>query len=107
MRPLGEFEQVVLLAVLRLGEEAYGASVLDEIRRRAGRRVARGALYVTLDRLEEKGLIRSRYAEGGPARGGRPRRLLALTPSGRRALREARETLLRLWQGLESLVERG
>jgi len=96
-----------MLAVLRLGEEAYGASVLDEIRSRAGRRVARGALYVTLDRLEDKGLIRSRYAEGGPERGGRPRRLLALTPAGRRALRDARATLLRLWQGLESLLERG
>jgi len=104
---LGEFEQVVLLAVLRLDEEAQGSRVLEEIHARTGRRVARGALYVTFDRLEEKGLLRSRYGDPGPERGGRPRRRLALTPAGLRALRQARASLLSLWQGLESVLQRG
>jgi DNA-binding PadR family transcriptional regulator len=105
--PLGEFEQVVLLAVLRLGQGAWGGRVLEEIRLRTGRRVSRGALYVTLDRLEEKGLLRARAGEATAERGGRPRRHLALTPSGLAALRRAREALLGLWQGLESVLQRG
>ena len=70
MTPLGEFELLVLLAVLRAGPDAYGTRVLDEVRRGA-RRASRGALYVTLARLEEKGLLRARAEPGGAARGGR------------------------------------
>jgi DNA-binding PadR family transcriptional regulator len=102
---LGEFEQMVLLAVLRLGEDAYGLAVRDELEHVAGRSPSSGALYTTLDRLERKGLVRSRAAEGNGDRGGRPRRYLALTEAGRQALRHSRETLLRLWEGHEASLE--
>jgi len=102
---LGEFEQVVLLAILQLGEEAYGVRVQQEIETRATRRVSRGALYVTLDRLEQKGFLSSRLGEAGAARGGRPRRYVTVTPAGLEALRGARATLLRLWQGLEGKLQ--
>jgi DNA-binding PadR family transcriptional regulator len=104
MMPLGEFEQLVLLAVLRAGEGAYGTRVLQEVRSGGGRRVSRGALYVTLARLEEKGLLRARVEEGGTGRGGRPRRLLRVTAEGLRSLRSARSTLLRFWSGLEGVL---
>jgi DNA-binding PadR family transcriptional regulator len=104
-RYLGEFEQVVLLAALHLGEAAYGAGVSEAIAGRTGRRVSRGALYVTLDRLEAKGLIRSRLADPSPARGGRPRRYVEVTGPGLRALRESRAVLLDLWRGLEDRLE--
>jgi PadR family transcriptional regulator len=102
---LGEFEQVVLLAALHLGEGAYGASVSEEIARRTRRTTSRGALYVTLDRLEGKGLLRSRLADASAARGGRPRRYVQVTAAGIRALRESRAALLNLWQGLEDRLE--
>jgi DNA-binding PadR family transcriptional regulator len=101
---LGEFEQLVLLAVLRAGEGAYGTPILQELRSGGGRRVSRGALYVTLARLEEKGLLHSRAGEAGPARGGRPRRYVRVSASGLRALRSSRATLLRFWSGLEAAL---
>lgn len=105
---LGELEQVVLLAVLRLGEGAYGGSVLELLDERAGRRVTRGALYTTLDRLEAKRLVRSRLADATAERGGRPRRYFAVTAAGLAALRASRRMLVELWRGLESqLGERG
>ena len=100
---LGEFEQVVLLAVLRVGDDAYAIPVREEIRRRARRTVARGALYTALDRLERKGLLASRMSEPRPERGGRARRVYAVTARGVAALRAAREQLQSLWQGLEEL----
>jgi DNA-binding PadR family transcriptional regulator len=103
---LGEFEQVVLLAVLRLGEQAYGGAVSREIEERTGRSVSRGALYVTLDRLEEKRLIGSRLGQPTPARGGRARRYLSVTPAGVRALRGSRAALQSLWQGLDEVLEK-
>jgi DNA-binding PadR family transcriptional regulator len=102
---LGQFEHMVLLAVLRLGDEAYGGSVLEEIERRTGRAVARGALYVTLDRLEAKGLLASRAGEAVAGRGGRPRRLVRPTAAGLRALRASHEALRSLWAGLEGTLE--
>jgi PadR family transcriptional regulator PadR len=99
---LGELEQIVLLAVLRLGDEAYATPILDEIQAQAGRRVARGALYTALDRLEQKGCLRSRIGEPRPERGGRARRYFTLTPSALRALKESRLALMRLWRGVES-----
>jgi DNA-binding PadR family transcriptional regulator len=102
--PLGEFEQLVLLAVLRAGEGAYGTPILKELRSSGGRRVSRGALYVTLARLEEKGLLHSRAGESSPARGGWPRRYVRVSVSGLRALRATRATLLRLWAGLEAAL---
>jgi DNA-binding PadR family transcriptional regulator len=96
----GEFEVMVLLAVLRLGDEAYGWTVARELEEVAGRSVSSGALYTTLRRLEEKGLLRAREVEGGAERGGRPRRYLKLTPSGAAALRRARAAMDRLWSGV-------
>jgi PadR family transcriptional regulator PadR len=102
---LGEFEQVVLLAVLHLGERAYGVPIRQEIARRARRRVSRGALYTALDRLEDKKCLTSRMSDPLPERGGRSRRYYSVTPLGLSALQSARQTLLRLWQGLESTLE--
>ncbi len=104
MTSLGEFEQLVLLAVLKAGDSAYGTRVLEEVRTAGVRRASRGAVYVTLGRLEEKGLLRARPAEAGGERGGRPRRYLRVTSEGLRALRSSRATLLRLWTGLESVL---
>jgi PadR family transcriptional regulator len=101
---LGELEQVVLLAVLQLGDGAYAVPVRAEIRERAGRAVARGALYTALERLEAKGFLASRMSEPRPERGGRSRRYFRVTPQGLRALRASRSAMLRLWRGLESLL---
>src|SRR5262249_24498711 len=79
---LGEFEQLLLLAVLRLDGEAYGPAVARELEATAGRAVSRGALYTSLDRLEDKGLLRWAAAKGTPARNGLPRRLYIVTPAG-------------------------
>ena len=98
---LGEFEQIVLLAVLRLGEDAYAIPVREEIIERTGREVARGALYTALDRLEGKRCLTSRFSEPLAERGGRSRRYYRVTPAGLAALRASRASLLRLWQGLE------
>lgn len=100
---LGEFEQMLLLAALHLGEEAYGAAMGQELEARVGRRVSRGSIYVTLDRLESKGLIASEMSEPLPERGGRPRRLIRVTPEGVAQLQASREALLTLWKGLEVL----
>jgi PadR family transcriptional regulator PadR len=99
---LGELEQLVLLAVLQLGDAAYGGAVLELLGQRAGRHVARGALYTTLDRLESKRLVRSRLADTSAERGGRPRRYFAVTAAGVTALRASRRALVELWRGLES-----
>jgi len=93
----------VLLAVLRAGDGAYGTRIMLELRS-SGRRVSRGALYVTLARLEEKGLLHSRAGEPSPARGGRPRRYVRVSAAGLRALRASRATLLRLWAGVEAAL---
>jgi DNA-binding PadR family transcriptional regulator len=102
--PLGEFEQLVLLAVLRVGDEASGTRIMQELVSSGRRRVSRGALYVTLARLEEKGLLHSRAGEPSPARGGWPRRYVKVSAGGLRALRASRATLLRLWAGLEEAL---
>lgn len=102
---LGEFEHMLLAAVIRLGDEAYGASILEEIEAQVGRRVPSGSLYVTLDRLERKGLIRSHTGDPEPGRGGRPKRFVRITPEGLRAVREVREAMLSLWSGIEGRLE--
>ena len=101
---LGEFEQVVLLSILRLGDEAYAVSIRDEIVRCTGRDVSRGSVYITLDRLETKGYLRSRLADPTPERGGRSKRYYALRPRAVEALRDSRRALVALWRGLESLL---
>lgn len=98
---LGEFEQMVLLAVLRAGDEAYAVPIREAIERRTGRNVSRGALYITLDRLEEKGYLRSRLGGATAERGGRPKRFYRVQPSGVAALEASREALERMWKGLK------
>jgi PadR family transcriptional regulator PadR len=97
---LGEFEQVVLLSVLRLGEGAYGVPIRREIERRAGREITVGALYATLDRLEAKGYLDSWYADPTPQRGGRSKRYFQLQPAGLQALTEHKSMLDRIWRGI-------
>jgi DNA-binding PadR family transcriptional regulator len=101
---LGEFEQVVLLAILRLGDDAYAVTVHDEIARCTGRDVSRGSIYITLDRLETKGYLRSRLGDPTPERGGRAKRFYTLRPKAVEALRESRRALVALWRGLESVL---
>lgn len=100
-RVLGELEQMVLLAVARLGDEAYAVSVRDEINLQAGVDLSRGAIYVTLDRLEDKGYLRSRFSEPTKERGGRARRCFRLEPEGAAALRASQRAFARLWQGVK------
>jgi PadR family transcriptional regulator, regulatory protein PadR len=94
---LGAFEQAILLAIVRLGEDAYGRTILHEAQSSLDRAVAAGAVYTTLDRLEQRGMVDSKVGEGTPVRGGRPRRFYSLTGKGVRALNEAREALTRMW----------
>ncbi|MBA2306090.1 MAG: helix-turn-helix transcriptional regulator [Acidobacteria bacterium] len=103
---LGEFEQIVLLAILRLGDEAYAIPVRAEIDARTGRDVARGALYTALERLGAKACVTSRMSDPLPERGGRSRRYYTVTPAGLRALGASRAALLALWNGVESQLER-
>jgi len=102
---LGEFEHLLLLAVLRLGAEAYAADVARELEVRAGRGVSRGALYTSLDRLENKGLLRWKTAPGTALRDGLPRRAYNVTPAGLAALRASRGVLQRMWRGLEDVLK--
>jgi len=102
---LGELEQILLLAILQLGDDAYGVSVQKEIEERSGRRVSRGALYVTLDRLESKGYVRSRQGASTAARGGRPRRYLSVSAAGIEALQSSRSMLRNLSSGLEQVLD--
>lgn len=100
---LGEFEQVVLLAILRLGDYAYGVTIRSEIAECTGREPTPGALYTTLDRMEEKGIVRSWLGDATPQRGGRAKRYFALTKAGRAALVDAQRAYQRLLDGLDLL----
>jgi len=102
---LGEFEHLLLLTVLRLGADAYGLDIATELARLTSRRVSRGHLYSSLDRLEQKGLLRWTTAEGSLLRDGLPRRLYTVTPSGVEALRDSRKLLRRMWRGIEALLQ--
>jgi len=103
---LGELEQHLLLVVLRLGDEAYANPIGEMLATAAERRLARGALYTALERLEVKGCLRSSMGEPLAERGGRARRYFTVTAAGVRALRHSRRVLLGLWDGLESTLER-
>ena len=98
--PLGEFELLVLLAILQAGDRAYGSVILEELQGRTRRDVSRGALYVTLDRLETKGYLASRTADASSARGGRPRRYFTVRPTGLAVLRRSLDALGRMREGL-------
>ena len=96
---------MVLLALLHLGEEAYGVTVVDEIHRRTGRDVMRPAVYVALRRLEQKALVSSRVGAPRPERGGRARKHYTVTAEGLRLVREARTAWMSMWDGLQPLLE--
>lgn len=99
---LAEFEFLVMLAILHLGEDdAYAVSIADEIRRRTGRASRRGSVYTALQRLEEKGLLVSAMSEPRPERGGKARRVVDATPAGRRAVAATRDAFRSMWRGLE------
>jgi DNA-binding PadR family transcriptional regulator len=100
---LGEFELMVLLTILHLGDEAYGVPLSRELAARRGRDVAVGSVYATLDRLEIKGLITSTLGESTPERGGRAKRYFRVTGQGLRSVRETREVLSKLWKKLPAL----
>jgi DNA-binding PadR family transcriptional regulator len=102
---LGDFEQLVLLGVLRLGDMAYGAAIRQEIHARSGRDVSINAVYTTLDRLESKGLLRSWVGEPTTKRGGRRRKFYALRPAGRAALRHAYQAVIAMADGLHELLD--
>jgi PadR family transcriptional regulator len=103
---LGDIEHLVLLAILRLGKEAYGIPILDEVSARSGREVSRATVYVALKRLEQKELVTSRLGDSTPERGGRAKRFFKLRPSGLKALRESREMFLNLWRDYETVLDR-
>lgn len=102
---LGEFEQMIIAAVLRLGDDAFGVTIADSIEQHTGRKVRSGALSVTLDRMERKGLVRSELGDPSEERAGRARRYIRVTPRGLELARRSRTALLKLWQDLEGVYE--
>ena len=102
---VGEFELLVLLAVLRLGQDAYGVTIREELQRETGRDLTLGAIYKTLGRLERKGYLSVRIGEPTPERGGRRKKLYTLQPLGVRALKQSVAALRRLTRGLGRELE--
>jgi len=100
---LTDFELMILLAILRVGDEAYGVPVAREIEGTGGRSVVLGAVYAALDRLEANGLVSSALGDPTPARGGRAKRFFRVTPAGLKAVRQTRRALTRLWEGVAQL----
>src|SRR6266481_7606169 len=100
---LGEFELLVMLAVIRLGEDAYGVPISREIEQQTGRDVAFGTVYATLERLQKKGFVCSNLGDATPERGGRAKRYFRATSTGLRTVRETKQSLIRLWRGLREL----
>jgi DNA-binding PadR family transcriptional regulator len=103
---LGEFEQMVLLAILRLEGEVYGVPIIDEIERCTGREVSPAAVHITLRRLEDKGLVRSWMSDPVAERGGKSRRCVAVEPIGVQAVRASRERMEAMWRGLDPAVRK-
>ncbi|MCG6988501.1 MAG: PadR family transcriptional regulator [Gemmatimonadetes bacterium] len=100
-RSLGDFEQLVLLAILRIGDGAYGVPIIEEIRATADREVSHAAVYIALRRLEKKGLVRSRRADPTNRRGGRAKRFFEVEAEALPMLRDQRDALLAMWEGLK------
>lgn len=105
MPAIAEFELRILLAVLQCAADAYAVRIHDELRARTGRRVAIGAVYVTLDRLVRKGWLTSKLGDPSPERGGRAKRYYAVTARGRAAVRAEIRAMHRLWDGLDVVSE--
>lgn len=104
---LGEFEKLVLLAILRLGPDAYGMALRREIEQRTGRKTSIGALYLTLDRMEQKGFVESEIGDATPERGGRAKRFFSVNPSGREALKKSLDEIRSMMSDGHFLVPEG
>ena len=104
---LGEFEHHVLLALLRQGDEGYSVPIVAELEKRTGREVAPAAVYIALRRLEDKGILTSELRSAPPEEGGRERRYYTITPEGMARMAEARDALMKLWDGLELRLQEG
>jgi PadR family transcriptional regulator len=102
---VGEFEHLILLAILRLGDAAYGTSIFDELAQHTDRAILRPAVYNAVRRLETKGLISSEVGEPTPERGGRAKRFFRLEPLGVAVLRDSRRTLLSMWDGVDVALD--
>jgi len=100
---IGEFELMILLALIRLGDDAYGVPISKELLNRTGREAALGSVYAALDRLERKELVSSALGDSTPARGGRAKRYFRITPKGLRDVQMTRAALINLWRGLPQL----
>lgn len=100
---IGEFEQLVLLAILRLGDRAYGVPIVEELGARTGRTVTRASVYVALRRLEEKGMVASSLGEPTPERGGRAKRYYRVSAAALRRLRSARAAFVRMAEGIPAM----
>jgi PadR family transcriptional regulator PadR len=103
---LTDFELMILLAILRVGDEAYGVQIAREIEETGGRRVLLGAAYTALDRLERNGLVSSRIGSPTPERGGRAKRFFRVTPRGIRAAKDTQQALVALWSDVAQLKEK-
>lgn len=103
---LTDFEMMILLAILRAGDRAYGVRIAEEIEQTGGRSVVMGAVYAALDRLERNGLVSSIVGEPTPERGGRAKRFFQVTPRGLRAVRQTQDALVALWTDLPQLKAR-
>ena len=107
---LGEFEQLVLLAILQLAsageEDVYGVPIVDEIEQRTGRQVSRVAVYIALRRLEQKGLVRTWMGDPTAERGGKARRCVKATRTGLQALHDSRRAMDQMWRGLDPRPEK-
>ena len=100
---LGNFDLMLLLALMRLGEDAYGVTIAQELEEQTGREVVIASVYATLERLQERRLVASRLGEATPERGGRAKRYFRITGAGLREVRDARRSLMNLWKGLPEL----
>lgn len=100
---LGNFDLMLLLALMRLGDDAYGVTIAQELETQTGREVVVASVYATLDRLQERRLVASRLGDATPERGGRAKRFFRITGAGLREVRNARRSLVNLWTGLPEL----
>lgn len=100
---LGNFDLMLLLALMRLGDDAYGVTIAQELEEQTGREVVVASVYATLDRLQERGLVVSSLGESTPERGGRAKRYFRVTGAGLSEVRDARKSLMNLWKGLPDL----
>jgi PadR family transcriptional regulator PadR len=100
---LGNFDLMLLLALLRLREDAYGVTIARELEEQTGREVVVASVYATLERLQERGLVTSSLGESTPERGGRAKRYFRITAAGIREVRDSRQSLMNLWRGLPEL----